>query len=366
LSKNERTTHAVAALVIAVVIASSPRAAAAQSRGPDAPDAPMPSPPSSAPADTPPTAAPSADAGAVKEAARRFKLGTELYAEENYEGALVEFRRAYELTGEYRVLYNIGQICFQLRDYVCALASFESYLAKGGADVAEARRDQIAADVDKLRSRIGLVRITTNVPDAAVSIDDVPRGRTPLPPVALSAGQHKVVALKPGRVTASESVYVAGADTQSVHLDLADATPKPPSSPPSEPTSPPAPASRWTTLSFVGLGSAGALAIAAGITGGLALSASSELASKQYVGPPNAEAVSLRSRVLALRLTSDVLSAAAIVTLGTTLILTLTRKPDGASARQGGQRRATATGASLTVTSAAAGRDLGLGLTGTF
>src|SRR5262245_45434901 len=55
---------------------------------------------------------------AVDEARARYARATQLWDEGHHEGALVEFRRAYELTHEYRVLYNIAQVCYRLRDYV--------------------------------------------------------------------------------------------------------------------------------------------------------------------------------------------------------------------------------------------------------
>src|SRR5437660_1118365 len=61
------------------------------------------------------------------EASGRFKRALELFEEDNFAAALVELRKAYALTRNYRVLYNIGQVCFQIQDYVCALESFEGY-----------------------------------------------------------------------------------------------------------------------------------------------------------------------------------------------------------------------------------------------
>jgi PEGA domain len=278
------------------------------------------------------------DEVARKEAASRFNLGTELYAEGNYEGALIEFKKAYEITGEYRVLYNVGQVCFQLLDYVCALTSFDSYLTRGGVDVPEKRRLQIQVDMDRLRARIGTVEVVTSVPDALVTIDDVPRGTTPLAPIALSAGRHSVLASREGRRSATRSIVVAGADAQTIHLDLPDATPPPLSAPLPvvlTPTPPPversAPPSRWTALSFVGVATAGAVAIGAGVTGALALSASNDLEKQTYVGSPSAAARSEQSRVDTLRVTSDVMSGAAALTLAATLVFTLVLPPRGAT-----------------------------------
>src|SRR5664279_276256 len=49
-----------------------------------------------------------------------FRQGVELYREANFEAALVEFRKAYQLSPSYKVLYNIAQSYFELHDYVNA------------------------------------------------------------------------------------------------------------------------------------------------------------------------------------------------------------------------------------------------------
>src|SRR6478736_4312569 len=114
-------------------------------------------------ADTPPAAT---DAGRT-EAATRYNRGRELYVEENFPAALVEFRKSYELTNEYRVLYNIGQVCFQMQDYVCGLRSFERYLQEGGASIPQQRREEVNADIEKLRARVGYLKIVANVPEVS-------------------------------------------------------------------------------------------------------------------------------------------------------------------------------------------------------
>src|SRR5438105_150249 len=60
-----------------------------------------------------PAPAPAAAAN-PDEAAMRFKRGLELYEEQDFPNALIEFRRAYELQPSYKILYNLGQVCFQL------------------------------------------------------------------------------------------------------------------------------------------------------------------------------------------------------------------------------------------------------------
>src|SRR5512145_1254691 len=47
---------------------------------------------------------------AVEEASQRFQRAVKLYRERSFDAALAEFNRAYELSPDYRVLYNLGQV----------------------------------------------------------------------------------------------------------------------------------------------------------------------------------------------------------------------------------------------------------------
>ena len=88
-------------------------------------------------------AAPQAAASddATKEAIGRFKRGLELYKDGAFAAALIEFRKAYEIAPNYRVLYNIGQVCSEMQDYVCAVRSFDAYLAQATDLTPERRRE---------------------------------------------------------------------------------------------------------------------------------------------------------------------------------------------------------------------------------
>lgn len=276
-----------------------------------------------------PAPAPAVDPkkAATEEAATRYARGIELYKEENYKAALVEFKKAYELTNAYKVLYNIGQVCYQLQDYVCAVTSFEDYLKRGGDEVPESRRTEVNGELKKLRPRIAEVTITTNVTGVDITIDDIPRGKTPLKPVLLSAGSHRLTAIKEGKVPVTQQFDVAGADKPTIKLDLVDLQGK--SVVVRERVGE---SSKWTGLSYVGLGVGGAMLIGAGVTGAMALSAASDLKNERYVGEPTAEARSLQTRVKTLRLTTDILAIAGVLTIGTTLVLTLSRKTETVSA----------------------------------
>ena len=61
------------------------------------------------------------------------------------------------------------------------------------------RKASVARSIDELRGRVARVTITTSLPGAEISIDDVSVGRSPLPgPQLVSAGRRKITATHDG------------------------------------------------------------------------------------------------------------------------------------------------------------------------
>jgi hypothetical protein len=275
-------------------------------------------------ADTP-QAAPGEEA--VAEAAVRYERGTKLYDEGNYAAALAEFRKAYALTRDFHVLYNVAQLCYRLGDYVGSVEGFRAYLDQAGDQITDARRGEVQGHLAELLPRIGSVSVTTNVAGVEIVVDDTPRGTTPLAaPVALSEGQHRLSALKEGKLPLTRTFEVVGAEHAALQLDLVDAVEARPERPEPAPVlAAPAPVSRWTGASYAGLGVAGALAVGSAVTAVLAVNASNQLQNTAYTAPADDDVLSLRTRTMVLRTTADVLGAAALLTLGATLYFTLAR-----------------------------------------
>ncbi|HET9929076.1 MAG TPA: tetratricopeptide repeat protein [Polyangiaceae bacterium] len=211
----------------------------------------------------------------VKEAAARFERGLALYDDGDYEAALVEFSRAYELQPTYKILYNIAKIERVKNDYSTALNHYEHYLEQGGAEIPAERREEVEKEIAVLKERVALVTINANVEGAVVYIDGIPLcsartldptcvGTTPLRgPVIVNPGKRKITAVKQGYQNADVQLTLAGGDKNSVKLDLFDLRPK------SVDTAP-------RDRAIISWGVTGALAVGAGVMGVLTLSKKSD------------------------------------------------------------------------------------------
>lgn len=254
------------------------------------------------------------------EASQRFKSGVAFYNDKDFTAAMVEFKRAYELVPNHAVLFNIGQTARELKDYAAALAAFERYLNDGGARIDQKRKGAVSASIEELRRKVGKVKISTNVEGAEVAIDDTPVGVAPLAePVVVNVGRRKLSASKSGYTPAQRMVEIAGMAETTVALELVKVEALTPGDAPRDP--PPVkteiPLSFWVTLSATG-----AAAIAAGVTGGLAVSARGGLQDALATFPGNARAIAdAQSKTRALAITTDVLTGVAVAGAVTTTLL---------------------------------------------
>ena len=121
----------------------------------------------------------SAETTKLDEAQRRFQRGIELYKEGDFGGALVEFKRAYDLVPSYKILYNLGQVSYQRHDYASAVRYFRQYLGEADDAISPERQKEVATEINRLSPRVGSLEIQAFDDGAEVFVDDVLMGTTP-------------------------------------------------------------------------------------------------------------------------------------------------------------------------------------------
>ena len=246
---------------------------------------------------------------ATKEAGKHFSRGVALYNEADYRAALVEFRRAYDIAPNAAVLYNLGETYYQLQNYALALTTLERYLTEAAANAPH--RAEVEQTLEILRARVGKIKITTNVVDCEITVDDELVGKSPLgEPVLVSIGRRKVTAIREGRSPETRFVDVAAGDTVALNLTLGDPIAR---AQPAGPASPSGISRRdlitpgWITTGVLGTG-----AVTAGV---FAYLASRNLADARKTFPATpADLDSKASRVTTLSLIADVLGVSAVIT----------------------------------------------------
>lgn len=267
--------------------------------------------------------APSAE---VERARGHFKRGVELYGDGDAGAALMEFKRAYEAAPNYRLLYNLGQVSQELREYPAARDYFERYLAEGGPEIDAARRQEVDSALVKISGRIGALQLTSNLPGVELVVDDAVVGKSPLAvPVEVSAGSHRVSAHAEGRAPVARVVDVAGGETVPVHLELpvqATALAQKPAlrRRASEP-------SDSSAVIWLASGT-GALAVATGVVAYLASRNSADYQAALDRRTSTAELDDLSDRAKGKALAADILLGATLAAATVTIVVAVTSSDD--------------------------------------
>ncbi|MCP4677283.1 MAG: tetratricopeptide repeat protein [Deltaproteobacteria bacterium] len=163
------------------------------------------------------------DTSANEEAKAAFNEGLELFRAEKYIDAALSFRRAYKIKPNWKILYNVGQSYAASKHHGLALEAFDRYMSEGGDDVPEMRQKEVVAELARLRNIVGSLEVEAPK-NSMVLVDDMERGRTPLPgALKIAAGvNHTVLIEYMGDVILSKVVRVSSGDTTVVSVSAPD------------------------------------------------------------------------------------------------------------------------------------------------
>ncbi len=189
---------------------------------------------SSAPAASPtpaPTTAPSAAPQAAPSkplsesltglAKAEYEGGRILYGDKDYASASSKFQRAYELSSDVRLLFNIAVCQKNLRKYSKMLATIRRYLEDGNATLTDDEKAQGQGIVKTVEAFVSELKLTVDEKDAEVFVDDEKVGITPITgPVFLDVGVRKLTIKKKGYKDAIVSKQVPGGGPIAVEVRL--------------------------------------------------------------------------------------------------------------------------------------------------
>lgn len=264
------------------------------------------------------------------EGVQHFERGVALYQDGSLEGALTEFEAAYKITKNFKLLFNIALCQGDLGDPVGALASYERYLAEGGARVAgksEQAREQIA----RLKRMVQPVTITSDAPEGTeLFVDNVRVGTLPrTTPLVVKLGTRTFTA-KRGEQTVTKAVTVVAGNgpvalpfppaTRPAEASLALAPATSPLHPQSPETAPAAgPSAPWLPWTIAGIFGASAT-----VTGLLAIDARNDAARAAATYGARTDAIEgPQKRANSMALATDILLGATVVSAGIATYFTI-------------------------------------------
>jgi hypothetical protein len=163
--------------------------------------------------------APALSPAARQEAAERFDRGLRLFNQGENAGALVEFKRTYELTGEPSTLFNIGLVYAELKRPVEAVDALDMLL-KSSAKLGPEQRQKAEKVRAEQQSFVSFLNVSTNV-QAMIELDGVEAAHTPLNgPLRVAAGHHVMGAIAAGYAPLRKTIDIAGGETQKLSFEL--------------------------------------------------------------------------------------------------------------------------------------------------
>lgn len=157
---------------------------------------------------------------AAEKAKAAFKSGSELFEQEQFSAAAIQFRIAYKHKPTWKLLYNIAQCETGAKRYGPALEAFEKYLVESGDDIPVARREEVRSETARLREMVGSLKVTGPA-GTELFVDGMKRGSLPLTgyvPVT-SALEHTISGILDGKKMDVFTVKVLTGQVLTVHLE---------------------------------------------------------------------------------------------------------------------------------------------------
>ncbi len=150
-----------------------------------------------------------------------FKKGKALFAEGKKQEAYEAYKRAFELKKSYDIAGNLGNVELELgksRDAAEHLAyCVEHFPTTGTAEQKQRARDRL----EEAKKNVGALQIKVNVPDATVTIDGTPIGKTPLVGDVFVEPGSRTIEVQLGGYKAGKQVVTAAAGaSQAVQITL--------------------------------------------------------------------------------------------------------------------------------------------------
>lgn len=176
----------------------------------------------------PPAPRPAAPAGPVdvraqlSDTARKaWDSAKQLAGAQDYKGALVEFKRAYDLSHDPRVLYNVGVTEKLLTHYARAVDAWEQELREGAAELNASEVAEIRNAISIVQQFVTLIDVLSDEDGATVTIDDAVVGKTPFNgPVHIDVGKRTIKLTKEGFRDATQTVDAAAGQRSAVTFRL--------------------------------------------------------------------------------------------------------------------------------------------------
>ncbi|MDP3276290.1 MAG: PEGA domain-containing protein [Deltaproteobacteria bacterium] len=160
--------------------------------------------------------------GLTGEADQHFTAGIRFAGESNYAGAAVEFHRAYDLSHNALVLFNLAAVELELGHFQEANDALASYERDAPPAVIQSRQPVILQLRQRIAQRSGTIEVQLTHPGLRVEIDGAQgfrvlrEGDTVRAPVRVPVGRYRVQLSAPNFRPREQQLDVAGGESQRI------------------------------------------------------------------------------------------------------------------------------------------------------
>jgi tetratricopeptide (TPR) repeat protein len=159
----------------------------------------------------------------MEKLAQDFQEAKSLYEINEYEKALVVFKKLYQESQETALLFNIGQCLRMLKQYDEALKTFRTLLREDPTSALKATAEELIKDTEELLAKqvaLGSIKIHTSPDSAMVQIDQDAALPTPFLKESVPPGKHRVQVNKEGYIPVDLTFELDPGQAFSLNLPL--------------------------------------------------------------------------------------------------------------------------------------------------
>jgi hypothetical protein len=161
-----------------------------------------------------------------EQARKHWEAARELFDAKDFSGALIEYQRAYDISKNPRVLYNVGVCEKSLKHYARAAARWEQQL-KESPGITPDEEQEIKDAIGAVQPFVSAIELIVNEQGATLSIDGEDAGQTPFAqPVSIDVGRHTLKLRKEGFQDLVRDVNVASGKVEKLSLKIEPAVRK--------------------------------------------------------------------------------------------------------------------------------------------
>jgi tetratricopeptide (TPR) repeat protein len=248
-----------------------------------------------------PSPAPSADGAESAEYKQAVEAALEEYRLQHFEEARSLFERAHAIDPNARTLRGLGMVEFERRHYVRAAELLEAALASKKKPLTDEQRTAVEELLSRTRQFISNYAVEVKPQSNAleVELDGKPVELSAEHKLALEAGEHTLKISAPNAVPRQLRLDVKGGEQQTLHIELelkttADAQPAATQAKPQQEQAHP----KRNVLGIALTSAGGAVAVAGGVLGGVALMKANDLETRQDPGADQARSLAIGADVM--------------------------------------------------------------------